>query len=389
MMMLAMLTSLLVAVTGAPAADVVYVHELHAKTGAVSLPLEGEYHVHVWGTRGGENALAINGTTAVLDAPAEGDTSTVWLASQSAVTLAPGKVTLNVGEGVLAVAFTRSAQWKGEEAMRHARVFPDSPDHVEDARAQSTRHTDTRFTMPPVTDRESWERQAETLRTRLRAACGLYPWPEKTPLNARVFDRFDGEGFSVEKVYFEAFPGCLVTGNLYKPTEGAGPFPGVVAPHGHWENGRLENSERGSVPGRCITLARMGCVVFSYDMIGYVDSLQFPHNWGSREMELYGLHPFAFQLWSGIRAVDFIMALPEVDATRIACTGASGGGTQTFALTAVDERVRVSAPVNMISANMQGGCNCENAPLIRRARRAAAHAHGLRHRRLDPRNAPC
>ena len=363
--MLAMLTSLLVAVVGTPEATLVYVNELNPKTGAVALDLEGAYFVHAWAVRGADASLAVNGAAVGFSAPADGKTDTVWLDSEAQLALTPGAVALEAGEGVLAVAFTRAERWRGADALRHARVFSDAPTHVEDARAQSTRHTDTHFTMPPVTDLAAWEAFATTLRTRMRVACGLYPWPEKTPLNAKVFDCYDGDGFTVKKVYFEAYPGFLVTGNLYKPAQGDGPFPGVVCPHGHWEQGRLENGERGSVPARCITLARMGCVVFSYDMIGYVDSLQFPHNWGDKTLKLYGLHPFALQLWSSIRAVDFITSLPEVDARRIACTGASGGGTQTFALTAVDDRIRVCAPVNMISSNMQGGCICENAPLIR------------------------
>ena len=228
---------------------------------------------------------------------------------------------------------------------------------------ERVRDTDTVFTMPHY-DLASWEATAAKLRNRILLGSGLYPLPEKTPLNANVFDETEQDGYKVAKVHFEAWPGFLVTGNLYRPL-GDGPFPGIVCPHGHWEKGRLEDSERGSVPARCITLARMGAVVFSYDMIGYVDSKQTKHGWGGKREKLWGIHPFALQLWSSIRAVDFIAGLPDVDAERIGCTGASGGGTQTFALTAVDNRIKVSVPVNMISSTMQGGCGCENAPILR------------------------
>jgi hypothetical protein len=243
-----------------------------------------------------------------------------------------------------------------------------------DRRLSLVRDTDTDFTMTPFASRADWQPYAEALRHRIRVACGLWPEPEHTPLNAEIFDTVERDGYSVSKVHFEAFPGFLVTGNLYLPA-GKGPFPAVLNPHGHWQTGRLENTETCSVPGRCITFARMGMVAFSVDMVGYNDSRQFSFAWGHRpaevpvevrrRQELWGLHPFAIQLWSNIRALDFLQSLPQVDPRRLACTGASGGGTQTFALCAVDPRVQAAAPVNMISHSMQGGCACENAPLIR------------------------
>ena len=101
-------------------------------------------------------------------------------------------------------------------------------------------------------------------------------------------------------------------------------------------------------------------------MIGYNDSdKQIEHRFGGAREGLWGLSAMGLQLQNGIRAIDFLQNLSDVDKERIGCTGASGGGTQTFILTAVDERIKVSAPVNMISATMQGGCRCENAPNLR------------------------
>ena len=236
---------------------------------------------------------------------------------------------------------------------------------VNDTRTYQTRNVHTVYTFPGYTKAE-WTSKAAELREHILVSNGLTPMPEKTPLNAHVFGRVEREDYSVEKVYFEAYPGFFTTGNLYRPKGKKGPFPGIVSPHGHWGRGRLENSEAGSVPGRCINFAKQGYVIFSYDMVGRVDSgEQIDHAYGGEREALWGLSLMALQLWNAIRSVDFLEALPDVDNNRIGCTGASGGGTQTFMLTAVDDRIKVSAPVNMISAHMQGGCLCENAPNLR------------------------
>ncbi|MGI8784200.1 MAG: alpha/beta hydrolase family protein [Acidobacteriota bacterium] len=226
------------------------------------------------------------------------------------------------------------------------------------------RTLDDRYQVAAHPSRQAWEQRAAYLRDRILASSGLLPLPEKTPLRTVVFGEKKQDGYSVLKVYFESLPGFFVTGNLYRPA-GAGPFPAIVSPHGHWTNGRLENTALASVPGRAIQLARMGFVVFSYDMIGYLDSRQLNHRFGGRRENLWGLSLAGLQLWNSIRAVDFLESLPEVDAARIGATGASGGGTQTFLLAGADSRVKVAAPVNMISLHMQGGCLCENPPGLR------------------------
>ncbi|MCZ6680064.1 MAG: acetylxylan esterase [Candidatus Poribacteria bacterium] len=246
-----------------------------------------------------------------------------------------------------------------------AYVFTDSSQMVNDARIDNVRDLNKTYTFPVYTKRE-WLATAAALREHILVSNGLMPMPEKTPLNAQIFGRIEREDYTVEKVCFEAYPGFFTTGNLYRPKGKVGPFPGIVSPHGHWGRGRLENSESGSVPGRCINFARQGYVIFSYDMVGRCDSgEQIDHQYGGAREALWGLSLMALQLWNGIRSVDFLESLPDVDTDRIGCTGASGGGTQAFMLTAIDDRIKVSAPVNMISAHMQGGCLCENAPNLR------------------------
>jgi len=175
------------------------------------------------------------------------------------------------------------------------------------------------------------------------------------------------DGYILEKAYFESRPGFLCTGNLYRPLGVTGKRPAVLCPHGHWQQGRLAHQETGSVPARCAMLARLGFVVFSYDMVGYNDSCQVEHRWPAdvlRRTLSYGVGPFGLQLWNSIRAVDFVSSLPHVDPERIGCTGTSGGATQTYYLACVDGRVKVVVPVCMMSAHFQGGCACEEPPLI-------------------------
>ncbi len=226
-----------------------------------------------------------------------------------------------------------------------------------------TLDTPCRFTAPA--DREDWLARARFLREQVLVSAGLLPLPEKTPLAAHVEGRVVRGDYSVETVWFQSRPGFLVTGNLYRPVGRTGPFPAVLSPHGHWDYGRLENSAVASVPGRCITLARQGYVVFSYDMVGYNDSRQVDHRLIDPALAQWGIGSLGLHLWNSIRGLDFLESLPEVDRSRLGCTGASGGGTQAFLLAAVDDRVRVLAPVNMISHTMQGGDVCENAPNLR------------------------
>src|SRR5688572_20887342 len=221
------------------------------------------------------------------------------------------------------------------------------------------------YTAPQFMTRAGWTIRAAHLRELVLASAGLLPMPDRTPLRTQVFGDLTRPDYSVSKVYFESLPGFFVAGNLYRPI-GDGPFPAILSPHGHWAYGRLENSVTASVPGRAISLARQGFVVFTYDMVGYNDSWQLEHRlFGGPREKLWGLSVAGLQLWNGIRGLDFLESLPYVQRDKIGATGASGGGTQVFLLAAVDERVAAAAPVNMISLHMQGGCLCENQPGLR------------------------
>ncbi|HJT76252.1 MAG TPA: alpha/beta hydrolase family protein, partial [Gemmataceae bacterium] len=266
-----------------------------------------------------------------------------------------------------------------------SRVLPPGqlPD---DARLGKPKTLNDYFPMTPPASKEEWEARRRDLRHQALVALGLWPLPERTPLNVVIHGKIDRDGYTIEKVFFASYPGHYVSGNLYRPKGRHGKLPGVLCPHGHWANGRFyqateqevqnqlkmgaEKTVEGArypLQARCAQLARMGCVVFHYDMVGVADSQPIAHRAGftDADAELRLQSFMGLQTWNSIRSLDFLLGLPDVDPHRIGVTGASGGGTQTFILGAVDDRPTVAFPAVMVSTAMQGGCVCENASYLR------------------------
>mgnify|MGYP006200403503 FL=1 len=207
------------------------------------------------------------------------------------------------------------------------------------------------------TSQADWEKRAEVIREGIIKGMKLEQMPARTaPFNTIIHSTREMDGYIVENIAIESFPGFFITGNLYRPLNPA-PFtksPAILSVHGHGPDLRFGES----MQKRSAAFARMGAVVFAYDMIGYGDSKQVDHK-----------IPIALtlQTYNSQRVIDYLISRPDVDPERIGVTGESGGGTQTILITALDSRIKVSAPVVMVSAYFFGGCTCESGMPIHKS----------------------
>ncbi len=204
-------------------------------------------------------------------------------------------------------------------------------------------------------DLESWEQRAQTIKNGIIEGMQLEKMPEiKGNFNPIIHSTKEMDGYIVENIAIESFPGFYITGNLYRPAKKQEKYPAVLCPHGHLQDKRFTHY----VQKRSAVLARMGAIVFAYDMIGYGESRQVEHKM-----------PIALllQTWNSRRVLEYLISRPDIDASRIGMTGGSGGGTQTFVLTAIDDRITVSVPAVQVSAHFFGGCVCESGMPIHKS----------------------
>jgi len=177
--------------------------------------------------------------------------------------------------------------------------------------------------------------------------------PERTPLNPRITGVVRCDGYKVEKVIFESQPKHYVTGALFvpEPSRFKPPYPGVLEPVGHSFTAKAR--EIYQTVGALLALNGMVALVF--DPIDQGERGQMLSQWPSVSgtkahtmlgvgSMLLGRNTARFEIWDGMRAIDYLQSRPEVDPDRIGCAGLSGGGTQTSYLMALDERIAVAAP---------------------------------------------
>lgn len=205
-------------------------------------------------------------------------------------------------------------------------------------------------------DLDSWESRASKIKDGILEGLQWTKMPQtESNLNVIIRDKKEMDGYTVENVAIESFPGFYITGNLYRPVIEKNKYAGILSPHGHLADKRFTHY----IQKRAAVLARMGAIVFAYDMVGYGESHQVEHKM-----------PIALllQTYNSKRVLDYLLSRPDIDPERIGMTGGSGGGTQTFVLTAIDERIKVSAPVVQVSAHFFGGCVCESGMPIHKTK---------------------
>ena len=201
---------------------------------------------------------------------------------------------------------------------------------------------------------DEWNERAEKIRAQIRKGSGLDKISEsdwKYPIKVTRGAKHEMDGYTVENIALELKNDYLVHGNLYIPDVLKGKVPIILNPHGHWFKPEDYGRFRADMQYRCIAFAKMGAIAFNWDMYGMGEDTSHVHL--SKES-------FKMQTFNTLRIIDYFLSLPIVDPERIAITGASGGGTQTFVASAIDSRIDVSVPVVQVSAHFFGGCECES-----------------------------
>ena len=198
---------------------------------------------------------------------------------------------------------------------------------------------------------EQWEKRKAELKPCIKEALQLTHLPALPNSKPIITPKRIYDGYTVENIALEILPGVWINGSLYKPTKYKGKIPVILNPDGHWEKQRY----RPDCQYRCAAFAKMGAMAFSYDLFAWGESLlQFKIEDHRRSLSM------TIQALGSIRILDYLLAQKDADTNRVAMTGGSGAGSHTVLMTALDNRIKVSAPVVAISSYFYGGCPCES-----------------------------
>jgi hypothetical protein len=208
---------------------------------------------------------------------------------------------------------------------------------------------------------DQWKIRQSIIRKTLLEIVG--PFPEKTPLNAKILNTIVKEEFKVEQIVYESVPGFYVTSSLYIPAglKKRSSAPAVIYCSGHNAEGYRSDVYQHVI----LNLVKKGFIVFAFDPVGQGERLEYfdqkagksiiggptsEHSYPGAQAFLTGSSQARYMIWDGIRAVDYLISRKEVDPLRIGITGRSGGGTQSAYIAAFDDRIYASAPENYITS---------------------------------------
>ena len=199
-------------------------------------------------------------------------------------------------------------------------------------------------------DAQSWRGRKDSLKKCFLSALRLTTIPPRPSSQPVVTALRKFKDYTVQNIALETMPGVYVCGSLYRPIKYKGKIPVILNPDGHFSKGRY----RDDCQYRCAALATMGAMAFSYDLFGWEGESVLQIDPTDHRRSLVQ----SIQVLNTERILDYLLSLNEADASRVAITGASGGGSQTMLMTAIDDRIQLSVPVAMLSSYHSGGCPC-------------------------------
>jgi hypothetical protein len=199
---------------------------------------------------------------------------------------------------------------------------------------------------------QSWEKRKDSLRSCFWSALRLTKIPPRPSSKPIITPLRKFTDYTIQNIAIETLPGLYVCGSLYRPLKAKGKLPVILNPDGHFERGRY----REDCQYRCAMQAKMGAMAFSYDLFGWEGESILQISPADHRRSLVQ----SIQVLNTERILDYLLSLKDADTSRVAITGASGGGSQTMLMTALDNRIKLSVPVAMMSSYHSGGCPCES-----------------------------
>ncbi|NLT70059.1 MAG: prolyl oligopeptidase family serine peptidase [Verrucomicrobiaceae bacterium] len=216
-----------------------------------------------------------------------------------------------------------------------------------------------------------WPAAQANLRRQLFEMLGLQPLPERSDLKAEITGSLERDGVIVEALTFQSQPGLYVTANFYRPAKQDGPLPTIlyVCGHGRVQIDGVSYGNKATYQHHGTWFAKNGytCLTIDTLQLGEIEGIHHgTHNLGRWWWNSRGYTPAGVEAWNSIRALDYLETRPEVDKEKFGVTGRSGGGAYTLWIAALDERIKVAAPVagitsmknHVVDGCVEGHCDC-------------------------------